>query len=83
MVPIPDWVLANYDEEEKKQADIEKNEKKQRELAYISQFLTEDIGFTHEDKEQLQEEVQAEQESKVSRAVKHHSTVIRKKTQVI
>ena len=34
MSQVPDWVLA--DEEEKKQADTEKSDKKQRELAYIS-----------------------------------------------
>ena len=49
-------------------------------MEYISQFLSKDLGFTEADQELVQEEVQYEFESKVSRAVRHKATVIQKKT---
>ena len=40
-------------EEEKKQIEVERDEKRKLELAYISQYLTAELGFTDEDKELL------------------------------
>ena len=66
-------------EEELKEMKMAESDKKIREMAYISQFLTQDCGFTDKDLEQVHEEECLERASKVSRSVNYAAVTMTKK----